>query len=149
MHATVRAMRNVADISQPRSPRLLLAIACLLLAATACDSSAKRTKDGTSSARSSSGIDLTGAGATFPYPIYSRWFAEYAAKTGVKINYQDIGSGGGIKQLSEQTVDFGASDAPMTDEEMVNAAGGRVTSPLSSALSPLRTTFPISRSHFG
>ena len=53
--------------------------------------------------------DLTGAGATFPYPIYSKWFADYAAKTGVKINYQSIGSGGGIRQLSEQTVDFGAS----------------------------------------
>jgi len=67
---------------------------------------------------STSGADLTGAGATFPYPIYSKWFAEYAAKTGVKINYQSIGSGGGIRQLTEGTVDFGASDAPMTDEEM-------------------------------
>ena len=119
-------MRNVADTFQPRSPRLLFAIACLLLAATACDSSANRTNDGTSAARTSGSIDLTGAGATFPYPIYSRWFAEYAAKTGVKINYQSIGSGGGIKQLSEQTVDFGASDAPMTDEEMANAAGGEI-----------------------
>lgn len=73
-----------------------------------------------------SSIDLTGAGATFPYPIYSRWFSEYAAKTGVKINYQDIGSGGGIKQLGEQTVDFGASDAPMSDEEMAGAKGGTV-----------------------
>jgi phosphate transport system substrate-binding protein len=63
------------------------------------------------------GADLTGAGATFPYPIYSKWFADYAAKTGVKINYQSIGSGGGIRQLTEGTVDFGASDAPMTDDE--------------------------------
>ena len=70
--------------------------------------------------------DLTGAGATFPYPIYSKWFADYAAKTGVKINYQSIGSGGGIRQLSENTVDFGASDAPMTDSEMQKAKGGRV-----------------------
>ena len=54
------------------------------------------------------------------------WFAEYAAKTGVKINYQAIGSGGGIKQLSEQTVDFGASDAPMIEEEMAAAKGGPV-----------------------
>jgi phosphate transport system substrate-binding protein len=61
--------------------------------------------------------DLTGAGATFPQAIYAKWFAEYAAKTHVQINYQPIGSGGGIKQLQEQTVDFGASDAPMTDEE--------------------------------
>jgi phosphate transport system substrate-binding protein len=63
------------------------------------------------------GADLTGAGATFPYPIYSKWFADYAAKTGVKINYQSIGSGGGIRQLTEGTVDFGASDAPMSDDE--------------------------------
>ncbi|HEX4684789.1 MAG TPA: phosphate ABC transporter substrate-binding protein PstS [Gemmatimonadaceae bacterium] len=62
--------------------------------------------------------DLNGAGATFPDPIYKKWFSDYAAKTGVKINYQAIGSGGGIKQFQEGTVDFGASDAPMTDEEM-------------------------------
>lgn len=73
-----------------------------------------------------SGADLTGAGATFPYPIYSKWFSDYAAKTGVKINYQSIGSGGGIKQLSEQTVDFGAADSPMTDAEMAQAKGGPV-----------------------
>jgi len=70
--------------------------------------------------------DLTGAGATFPYPIYSKWFSDYAAKTGVKINYQSIGSGGGIRQLSEQTVDFGATDAPMSDAELAKAKGGAV-----------------------
>src|SRR5690606_13866811 len=58
---------------------------------------------------------LTGAGATFPYPIYSRWFSDYAAEHGVRVNYQSIGSGGGIRQLTEGTVDFGASDAPMTE----------------------------------
>jgi len=61
---------------------------------------------------------LTGAGATFPNPIYTKWFDAYNKKTGVQINYQSIGSGGGIRQLTEGTVDFGASDAPMTDEEM-------------------------------
>jgi len=71
-------------------------------------------------------VDLNGAGATFPYPIYSKWFADYAAKTGVKINYQSIGSGGGIRQLSEQTVDFGASDSPMSDAELAKAKGGAV-----------------------
>ena len=70
--------------------------------------------------------DLTGAGATFPYPLYSKWFNEYATKTGVKINYQSIGSGGGIRQLSEQTVDFGATDAPMSDAELAKAKGGAV-----------------------
>jgi phosphate transport system substrate-binding protein len=71
-------------------------------------------------------VDLTGAGATFPYPIYSKWFSDYATNTGVKINYQSIGSGGGIRQLSEQTVDFGASDGPMSDQELANAKGGAV-----------------------
>jgi phosphate transport system substrate-binding protein len=70
-----------------------------------------------------SGVDLTGAGATFPYPIYSKWFADYAQETSVKINYQSIGSGGGIRQLSEGTVDFGASDAPMSDDELAKAKG--------------------------
>jgi phosphate transport system substrate-binding protein len=70
--------------------------------------------------------DLTGAGATFPYPLYSKWFSDYATRTGVKINYQSIGSGGGIRQLSEQTVDFGATDAPMSDAELAKAKGGPV-----------------------
>ncbi len=71
-------------------------------------------------------VDLTGAGATFPYPIYSKWFSDYATTAGVRINYQSIGSGGGIRQLSEQTVDFGASDAPMSDAELAKAKGGKV-----------------------
>ncbi|HWP02025.1 MAG TPA: phosphate ABC transporter substrate-binding protein PstS [Gemmatimonadaceae bacterium] len=71
-------------------------------------------------------VSLTGAGATFPYPLYAKWFADYAASTGVHINYQSIGSGGGIQQLINGTVDFGASDAPMTDEEMARAKGGKV-----------------------
>lgn len=59
---------------------------------------------------------LNGAGATFPYPVYSAWANEYNRITGVKLNYQSIGSGGGIKQITERTVDFGASDAPQTPE---------------------------------
>ena len=63
--------------------------------------------------------DLNGAGATFPNPIYSKWFSEYQkAHPDVKINYQSIGSGGGIRQLQAGTVDFGASDGPMTDEQL-------------------------------
>ncbi len=69
---------------------------------------------------------LTGAGATFPYPIYNKWFADYAAKTNVRINYQSIGSGGGVRQISEQTVDFGATDGPMSDEELARAKGGPI-----------------------
>jgi phosphate transport system substrate-binding protein len=65
---------------------------------------------------------LNGAGATFPNPIYSKWFSEYAAShPGVQINYQSVGSGAGIRQASEGIVDFGASDGPMTDEQMNSA----------------------------
>jgi len=65
---------------------------------------------------------LTGAGATFPYPIYSKWFSEYsAAHPGVEINYQSIGSGGGIRQVTAGLVDFGASDGPMTDEQLAQS----------------------------
>ena len=64
---------------------------------------------------------LTGAGATFPQPLYTTWFADYATLTGVQINYQGIGSGGGIKGITNQTVDFGASDAPMNDDQMAAA----------------------------
>jgi phosphate transport system substrate-binding protein len=61
---------------------------------------------------------LNGAGATFPYPVYSAWANEYNKITGVKLNYQSIGSGGGIKQISSRTVDFGASDKPLKPEEL-------------------------------
>ena len=93
--------------------RSLVALVALALA----------TATGVASAQS---VSLTGAGATFPYPIYSKWFSDYAAQSGVRINYQSIGSGGGIRQLSEQTVDFGASDAPMSDAELAKAKGGKV-----------------------
>jgi phosphate transport system substrate-binding protein len=65
---------------------------------------------------------LTGAGATFPYPIYSKWFSEYSgAHQGVEVNYQSIGSGGGIRQVTSGLVDFGASDMPMTDEMLASS----------------------------
>ncbi len=67
--------------------------------------------------------NLNGAGATFPNPIYTKWFDRYAKKTGVKINYQSIGSGGGIRQFTQGTVDFGASDSPMTDEQIAAVKG--------------------------
>ena len=63
-------------------------------------------------------MDITGAGATFPYPIYSKWAEAYKAKTGVGMNYQSIGSGGGIKQIQNKTVDFGASDMPLKVEDL-------------------------------
>jgi phosphate transport system substrate-binding protein len=68
---------------------------------------------------------LTGAGATFPNPIYTKWFDAYNKKTGVQINYQSIGSGGGIRQFTEGTVDFGASDGPM-NQSQIDAVNGNV-----------------------
>ena len=62
--------------------------------------------------------EISGAGATFPYPIYAKWAEAYEAKTGLKMNYQSIGSGGGIKQINAKTVDFGASDMPLKPEEL-------------------------------
>ncbi|GJG89061.1 phosphate-binding protein PstS [Gemmatimonadetes bacterium T265] len=94
----------------------------LALAVAACGGKS----DANSSGAAAGGADLTGAGSTFAYPLYSRWASDYAAKAGVKVNYQSIGSGGGIRQLSEQTVDFGATDAPMTDEELAKAKGGPI-----------------------
>ena len=71
----------------------------------------------------SAGAEMNGAGATFPEPLYQKWFQEYKDKTGVAINYQAIGSGGGIKNITAKAVDFGASDAPMNDAEMKAAPG--------------------------
>ena len=67
-------------------------------------------------------VDITGAGATFPYPIYAKWAEAYKAKTGAGMNYQSIGSGGGIAQIKAKTVDFGASDMPLKPEDL-QAAG--------------------------
>src|SRR5258708_30958782 len=85
----------------------------LLLAFVACS------KDGVSGP-----INLQGAGATFPNPLYQKWLSEYGKlHPNIKIDYQSIGSGGGIKQIQARTVDFGASDAPMTDAELKAAPG--------------------------
>jgi len=75
-------------------------------------------------ATASAQMMINGAGATFPYPIYSKWFDEYAkVDPSVRFNYQSIGSGGGQKQILAQTVDFGASDGPMTDDNLTKAPG--------------------------
>jgi phosphate transport system substrate-binding protein len=97
-------------------------MAAFLTAGAACGGGG----DGSDTTASSSGVDLNGAGATFPYPIYNKWFSDYAAATGIRINYQSIGSGGGIKQFSDGIVDFGATDSPMTDEEMARTKHGAV-----------------------
>ncbi|MEX1185472.1 MAG: phosphate ABC transporter substrate-binding protein PstS [Gemmatimonadaceae bacterium] len=103
------------------SSRILALISILALA---CGDS--RPAGDASPATRSGSVDLTGAGATFPYPLYSKWFSDYATATNVRINYQSIGSGGGIRQLSEGTVDFGATDGPMTDDELAKAKGGSI-----------------------
>ena len=114
-----------------RTTLVKLAAASLVSAVACAGGDSKGTKDSAAASAApttttTSAVDLTGAGATFPYPIYNKWFSDYATKTGVKINYQSIGSGGGIRQISEGTVDFGASDAPMSDEEIAKAKGGPI-----------------------
>ena len=69
-------------------------------------------------AASVNAADITGAGSTFVFPILSKWSADYSAKTGVNVNYQSIGSGGGLAQIKAATVDFGASDAPMKPADL-------------------------------
>ncbi len=79
---------------------------------------------GTGSATKSDKVTLNGAGATFPYPLYSKWMSEYNKKNpNIRINYQSIGSGGGIRQITAKTVDFGATDAPMKEDEAKKAPG--------------------------
>ncbi|MCL2625721.1 MAG: phosphate ABC transporter substrate-binding protein PstS [Cystobacterineae bacterium] len=69
-------------------------------------------------------IEIQGAGASFPYPLYSKWMAEYQkVDPRIRVNYQSIGSGGGIRQITEKIIDFGGSDAPMTNEELAKASG--------------------------
>jgi phosphate transport system substrate-binding protein len=95
-----------------------------LLVALGCSKGDRDRQSGQSDgARSGTGAALTGAGATFPNPIYTKWFDAYARQTGVRINYQSIGSGGGIRQFTQGTVDFGASDAPMTYEQLAAVKG--------------------------
>ena len=77
------------------------------------------------SSAAANAIDISGAGATFPYPIYAKWADAYKKETGIGLNYQSIGSGGGIKQIKAKTVDFGASDAPLKGEELDEVRPGR------------------------
>ncbi|KEF34463.1 phosphate ABC transporter substrate-binding protein [Deinococcus sp. RL] len=77
----------------------------------------------TATASQAAAQSLTGAGATFPFPLYSKMFAEYRSETGVSVNYQSVGSGAGQKQIIERTVDFAGSDNPMSDEAMKAAPG--------------------------
>src|SRR5436190_19814590 len=92
----------------------LVAFGVLAVGATACGSSSKKS----TSKPPGGGGSLNGAGATFPQPVYDEWGARFKDKTGTTVNYQGIGSGGGVAQFTAGTVDFGASDAAMTDAEV-------------------------------
>ncbi len=96
---------------------------------------------GTQAAARSAGPTVTGAGATFPAPIYTKWFDAYAKEIGVKINYQSIGSGGGIRQFIQGTVDFGATDGPMTDEQIAAVKGKVIHVP--TALGAVSVTYNL------
>ena len=90
-----------------------------------------------------SAADISGAGATFPYPIYAKWAEAYKHETGVGLNYQSIGSGGGIKQIKAKTVTFGASDMPLKPEELDEA--GLVQFPMIiGGVVPVATHLPVS-----
>ena len=91
-------------------------------------------------------VEFLGAGATFPYPFYSKIFDAYYMQTGVKINYQAIGSGGGILQLLNKTVDFGGTDAFMTAERWTGPTVRSCTCPPASAPWSWSTIFPAIRS---
>ena len=103
--------------------RFRLRHAAVLVLLAACG--ARETASPTDSARESAGggvrVDLTGAGATFPYPLYSRWFNDYAQRANVRINYLSVGSGNGMRRLLDGTVDFGATESPMTDAELAQS----------------------------
>lgn len=105
--------------------RIPVLIISLGLTVSGCAKPDPTPGDSMQASSSAPNVDLTGAGATFPYPLYSRWFNDYAQRTNVRINYQSIGSGGGIRQVIARTVDFGATDVPMSDEEL-SSANGRV-----------------------
>ncbi len=108
-------------------PRLAALALCLAVGMTACknESAPASTADAQPAARPATGerisAEITGAGATFIYPLLSKWSADYNQQTGAKINYQSIGSGGGIAQIKAGTVDFGSSDKPLPSEELAEA----------------------------
>ncbi len=117
---------------------LLFAVTALL---GGCNKRAPDSGDSLRVSATASSIDLTGAGATFPYPLYSRWFNDYARRSNVRINYQSIGSGGGIRQVVAKTVDFGATDVPMTDEEL--AASSSPVEHIPTALGAVALTYNL------
>src|SRR5215212_2332100 len=114
--------RRAATVSRMKNIVVIISAALLF----ACGGGESRQPVRASAGESSDAVTINGAGATFPYPLYSKWFADYETQhPDVRINYQSIGSGGGIRQLTAGTVFFGASDSPMNAEQL-QAAGGNV-----------------------
>jgi len=119
---TIGATLSVLEGTMSRMLCPALVVTALFVAA--CGSPQPQSGQQAEAPAGSSATLINGAGATFPNPIYSKWFSEYAVlHPGVRINYQPIGSGGGIRQLTSRTVFFGASDMPMTDEQLKAAPG--------------------------
>lgn len=111
-----------------RTEMRTIAVALALLAG-ACSGGERGAAGGDTTAVAATGTRLTGAGATFPNPMYQKWSDAYNKQTSIQVNYQSIGSGGGIRQFTEGTVDFGASDGPMTDEQIAAVSGNVVHIP--------------------
>src|SRR5438132_903920 len=105
--------------------RMLVSITGVLVVSMTAAACSKNNNSG----NGGSGAALTGAGATFPQPIYTQWFSDFDTLTGEQINYQAIGSGGGVTQFTGRTVDFGASDAPLVAAEVAALPAAAVEIP--------------------
>lgn len=112
-------MNFLTNLSRATHALILLAITLIAVSCSPDNNTAGEKPGGRTA-----GVRVQGAGATFPNPLYQKWLSEYKkVNTGVQIDYQSTGSGAGVKQFTEQTIDFGASDSPMSDEELKNAPG--------------------------
>src|SRR5262245_30546357 len=125
-----------------RGPAVLCALSIVLAGCGSSSSQQTKSTADSSATAQTSGVALTGAGATFPYPLYAKWFDAYRQQSGVAINYQSIGSGAGIQQLKAATVDFGASDAPLSDEQIKEMPGAVVHLPTTAGAVVLAYNLP-------
>jgi len=122
--ALVNFQRGVMSMKTVLFRSYIRGVAVALAVVTAACGGGTATDEGAAVQAAGATIQINGAGATFPYPIYSKWFDEYHKQhETIEINYQSIGSGGGIRQMSNETVFFGATDGPMTDEQLKAAPG--------------------------
>src|SRR5439155_9058072 len=119
-HPTPFARRNIM-----RKPRLRSAVAVSLVLVLALVAAACSNKNGSGSGSGGNGTALTGAGSTFAQPVYAAWAQEFQnVESGAKVNYQAIGSGGGVEAFANQTVDFGATDVPLKATDVSTLKGG-------------------------